>query len=363
MQKKSKSLNQQENTLSDESQEMLDKLYADVVATRSIGRLERVVGPEVYRVLRGLFRTPASIIGMLLLAFFIFVAIFAPMIIPSRGGTRDQYQIPRDGFRSIPKEMMSEWDRQTPEYVPGWYKVVFNRNEWVHIMGTTAGGYDIFYGIIWGTRTAFRSGLIITILTLVIGVFLGSVAAYYGGKVDNIIMRVVDIFFTLPFLLAALILAAVLIPKIGRSNVPAIIALTVFGWMGYARLIRGDILSVKERDYVLAAHVIGAKDSVILFRHIIPNAIFPTLIYASMDMGGVVLYFAALSFLGVGAELGYADWGQILSFARDWISTLSEYWFMVVFPGLTLMLFVLGWNLIGDAVRDLMDPRMRGKGA
>lgn len=349
------------NKLSDQSQKMLEGLYADVVATRKIGWLERTIGPETYRIVRGLFRTPASIIGMLLLGLFVFVAVFAPMIIPSRGGTRDPYEIPRDGFSSIPKGIMSEWERQTPERVPGWYKAVFKRDEWVHIMGTTSGGYDIFYGVVWGTRTAFRSGLIITFLTVLIGVFFGSVAAYYGGKVDNIIMRVVDIFMTLPFLLAALILAAVLIPRIGRSNTPSIIALTAFGWMSYARLIRGDILSVKERDYVLAARVIGVKNSAILFRHIIPNAIFPTLIYASMDIGGVVLYFAALSFLGVGAELGYADWGQILSFARDWISTLADYWYMVVFPGLALMFFVLAWNLIGDAVRDLMDPRMRGQ--
>ena len=226
-------------------------------------------------------------------------------------------------------------------------------------MGTTSGGYDILYGIVWGTRTAFKSGITIVALTLSIGVIIGSIAAYFGGKVDNVIMRIVDVFMTLPFLLAALILAAVLIPRMGRSNVPAIIALTAFGWMGYARLIRGDILSVKERDYVLAARVIGVKDSKILMRHIIPNAIFPTLVIASMDIGGLVLSFAALSFLGVGAEVGYVDWGQIISFARDWISTLSTYWFMVVFPGLALTLFVLAWNLIGDAVRDILDPRLR----
>lgn len=258
--------------------------------------------------------------------------------------------------------MMSPWEKQTLEYVPGWYKLVFKRDQWVHVLGTTSGQYDIFYGIVWGTRTAFNTGLIITFSTLIIGVIIGSIAAYYGGKVDDIIMRIVDIFMTLPFLLAALILAAVLIPRIGRSNMPAIIALTVFGWMSYARLIRGDILSIKERDYVLAARVIGVKDSTILMRHIIPNAIFPTLVIASMDIGGLVLSFAALSFLGVGAETGYADWGQIISFSRDWISSLADYWFMVVWPGLALMLFVLSWNLIGDAVRDVLDPRMRGKG-
>ena len=349
-----------QDKLNDASKAKLETLYADVIATRKMGKLERAIGPEYYRVIRGLFNTPSSIAGMILLFLYILVAVFAPFIIPPRGGNRDPYNIPRDGFSSIPKPMMSEWEKQTPESVPGWYKAMFKREEWVHLMGTTSGGDDIFYGIVWGTRTAFRSGLIITFLTLFIGVIIGSVAAYYGGKIDNVIMRIVDVFMTLPFLLAALILAAVLIPRMGRSNMPAIIALTVFGWMTYARLIRGDILSVKERDYVLAARVIGVKDSTILFRHILPNAVFPTLVIASMDIGGLVLSFAALSFLGVGVEVGYADWGQIISFARDWISTLSDYWFMVVFPGLALMLFVLAWNLIGDAVRDVLDPRLRG---
>jgi peptide/nickel transport system permease protein len=131
--------------------------------------------------------------------------------------------------------------------------------------------------------------------------------------------------------------------------------------MTYARLIRGDILSVKQRDYVLAAQVIGVKDSRILFRHIIPNAIFPTLVYASLGIGDVVLSFAALSFLGIGTEIGYADWGQVLSFARNWITSLNQYWYIIVWPGITLVLFVMGWNLVGDALRDVLDPRMRGK--
>jgi len=230
-----------------------------------------------------------------------------------------------------------------------------------HIMGTSEGQYDIFYGIIWGTRTAFKTGLVVTITTLLFGVIVGSISAYYGGIVDNIIMRIVDILLILPGILAALILAAVLTPRIGKSLVPTMSALIAFGWMGYARIIRGDILSVKERDYVLAARVIGVKDNRILFRHIIPNAVFPTLVLASLAVGDVVLSFAALSFLGIGTEVGYADWGQVLSFARNWITSLNTYWYIVVWPGLTLVLFVMGWNLVGDALRDVLDPRMRGK--
>jgi peptide/nickel transport system permease protein len=156
-------------------------------------------------------------------------------------------------------------------------------------------------------------------------------------------------------------MAAVMTPRIGKSLMPAIIALVTFGWMGYARLIRGDILSVRERDYIMAARVVGVKDSGILLRHIIPNAIFPTLVLASLGIGNVVLAFAALSFLGVGTELGYADWGQVLSFARNWISSLDTYWYIIVWPGLALVLYVMGFNLVGDALRDVLDPRMRGK--
>jgi len=165
----------------------------------------------------------------------------------------------------------------------------------------------------------------------------------------------------LPLFLAALILATIITPRIGRSLYPAIIALIAFGWMTYARIIRGDILSIKERDYVMAARVIGVKDSRILFRHIIPNAIFPTLVYASLDVGNVVLNFAALSFLGIGTEIGFADWGQVLSFARNWITSLDVYWYIIAWPGLTLVLYVMGFNLVGDALRDVLDPRMRGK--
>jgi peptide/nickel transport system permease protein len=256
--------------------------------------------------------------------------------------------------------MGSLWKTNAPA-LPFWWKPIMGTDHWTHIFGTSQGQYDVFYGIIWGTRTAFRTGLIVTIATFLIGIIIGSISAYYGGWVDNVIMRIVDIFLTLPFILAALILATILTPRIGKSLYPAIIALIAFGWMGYARIIRGDILSIKERDYIMAARVIGVRDSRILFRHIIPNAIFPTLVLASLAVGDVVLSFAALSFLGIGTEVGYADWGQVLSFARSWITSLNIYWYIIVWPGLTLVLYVMGFNLVGDALRDVLDPRMRGR--
>ncbi len=342
----------------DAIQSTLPTLLPQAAPMRKIGRLERFLGPENYRILRGLLKTPASILGFILIGFFVLLALFTPLIAPPV--SNDPYKIPRDGYKPEPRPMMSPWESDEPP-LPFWWKPVMKTDHWVHLLGTSQGQYDIFYGVLWGTRTAFRTGFIVVVATFLIGIIVGSFSAFYGGVIDNILMRIVDIFMTLPYILAALIMAAVLTPRIGRSLLPAIIALITFGWMTYARVVRGDILSIKERDYVMAARVIGAKDGRIIFRHILPNAIFPTIVLASLAVGDVVLSFAALSFLGIGTPIGYADWGQVLSFARNWIGNLSQYWYIVVWPGLTLIFFVMGWNLVGDALRDVLDPRMRGK--
>jgi len=338
--------------------EKLDGLIGEYTE-RKISRSERILGPELYRILKGIFTTPTSVIGFVLIAFFILVAIFAPHIIPPQANTLDPYKIRRDGFGTIPKAPGAVWAKKPPELV--WWYRTFVGDEWVHLFGTASGGWDIFYGVIWGTRTAINVGVIIEGITLLLGIVIGSVAAFYGGVIDMVIMRIVEVFQTFPFIMAAMTLSAILTPLLGKGIWPATIALVTFGWMGYARLIRGDILSVRERDYVLAARVLGAKDSRIMFKHIIPNAIYPTLVVASLDIGTIVVSFAALSFLGVGTEIGYADWGQLVSFARNWIPQLANYWWILIYPGMALVLFVLGWNLVGDALRDIMDPRMRNR--
>ena len=327
---------------------------------KKISWLERTVGPDSSRIIKALFRNPLSLAGMFILLIFLLIAAFAPAIAPP-SNSATPYQIPRDGFSPDPKPPMSEWGRRQPP-TAFWLKPLTGSDQWVHVFGTASGQWDIFYGVVWGTRTALKVGLIITISTVVVGLLVGVVSAFYGGVVDMIIMRIVDVFLTLPFLIAALVLSSILAPLFGKSLLAPTIALIAFGWMSYARLIRGDILSIKEREYVIAARVIGAKDQRIMFRHILPNAVFSTLVVASMDMGSYVITFAALSFLGIGAEIGYADWGQLLAFARDWITQLDVYWYIVVYPGMALVLFVLSWNLIGDAVRDILDPHMRGRG-
>lgn len=324
---------------------------------REPGRLERLLGLEWYRLVRGLVTNPLSVAGLLIVTTFVLIALLAPVLAPPVG--RSAYIIPRDGFGPEPKPPGTVWERSAPE-LPFWYTTVTGKDRWVHLLGTTSGQFDIYYGIVWGTRTALFVGIVVVGVALTIGMVVGSLSAYYGGWVDDLLMRITEIFMAFPFLLAALTLSSILVPMFGRGIWPPMIALIVFGWMTYARLIRGDILAVKERDFVLASRVIGAKDGRILVRHILPNAVFATMVLASLDVGSIVLSFAALSFLGVGTDIGYADWGQVVSFARDYIFSLDLHWYIVVFPGLALILFGLGWNLIGDALRDVLDPRMRG---
>jgi peptide/nickel transport system permease protein len=328
---------------------------------RERGRLEKAVGPEWYRLIKGVFTNPLSVTGLIIVLLFISTAAFAPTLAPAPTAIWDPYVIPRDGFTPEPLPPGTPWVRNAPERVPGWYKLITGNEEWVHLMGTTSGQYDIWYGIVWGARTALGAGTLVVAVTAIIGIIVGSIAGFYGGWIDEILMRIVEVFIVFPGLVAVLVLSSILIPIFGRSIWPAAIALIVFGWMAYARLLRGDILSNKERDYVLAAEASGANDLHIILKHVLPNAIFPTLVFLSLDMGAIVLNFAALSFLGVGVEPGYADWGQIVSFARNWILTLDTHWYIVTFPGVALLLYGLGWNLIGDALRDILDPKLRGK--
>jgi peptide/nickel transport system permease protein len=330
---------------------------------RELTRLEKAVGPEWAHLLKGIVTNPLSVVGIILVVMFALVALFAPVLAPPPERTPSPMQIPRDGFKAEPQPPGTPWNRNPPSYVPGWYKAVTGNEEWVHLWGTTSGQYDIWYGVVWGTRTAFLASFLVTIASTIIGVLIGAFAGFYGGWVDEILMRIVEIFIAFPFITGALILASLLTPLFGRSIWPATIALIIFGWTGYARQLRGDILATKERDYVLAARASGAKDSHLMMKHVIPNAMFPTMVRISLDLGAVVLAFAALSFLGIGLPEGYADWGQVVSFARAWILTLDQNWYIIVFPGVALLLYGLGWNLIGDALRDILDPKLRGKKA
>ncbi len=331
---------------------------------RELTRLEKAVGPEWARILKAIVTNPLSVAGIILILLFGVVALLAPVLAPPPRANYNAMQIPRDGFRAEPQPPGSVWNKNAPMEVPWWYENVWPRKaEWTHLWGTTSGQYDIWYGVIWGTRTAFLASFLVTISSALIGILVGAIAGFYGGWADEALMRVVEVFNAFPFITGALILASLLTPIFGRSIWPATIALVIFGWTGYARQLRGDILATKQRDYVLAARASGAKDSHLMLRHVVPNAIFPTMVIISLNLGAVVLSFAALSFLGIGLPEGYADWGQITSFARSWILNLDTYWYIMAFPGVALLLYGLGWNLIGDALRDILDPKLRGKKA
>jgi peptide/nickel transport system permease protein len=286
-------------------------------------------------ILYNLKKSPLSIVGIVLVFIFAMIALFAPLIAPTPEGHFNPYMIPRAGYSPTPQPPNAE-----------------------HIFGTTQGQYDILYGVIWGTRTAFQIGLIVIGAVLIIGITLGSIAGYFGGRIDEVIMRITDIFLAFP----ALILAMAITIAVGPSLTTIMLALTIVSWPSYARVIRGDILSIREEDFVQAARGVGSSNLRIIMRHVLPNSIYPVLIMASLDIGAVVLSAAALSFLGLGVPEGYADWGQMISFSRNWIVGTGDnafaYWYTVVIPGIFIFLFVLGWNLLGDAFRDILDPRL-----
>ena len=285
------------------------------------------------RILKRICKSRTSLIGLLLVLFFALVALLAPWLAPVYN-KNSPYQLPQKSYQIAPQ----------PPSAQNWF-------------GTTEQQYDLYYGVVWGTRFAFKIGITVTFCAFLIGLLVGGIAAYFGGKIDEILMRGTDVVFAVPSLVLAMVIAAMLGPDIKNM----MLALTAVAWPSYARLVRGDILSVKQRDYVTAARTLGARGPRILLQHILPNSIYPSVVVASLDIGYVVLTAASLSFLGLGAPAGTADWGQLIAMARNWVLGTATnpfaYWYTVVAPGGALFLFVLGWNLLGDAFRDILDPR------
>lgn len=221
-----------------------------------------------------------------------------------------------------------------------------------HLMGTDVLGRDIFSRIIYGTRASLIIGVVATSISLIIGVVIGSIAGYYGGWIDSIMMRITDIFFAFPFFL----LAIAIMTFLGPSFINVFIALGIVGWTNYARLVRGQVISVKESDYIEAAHAVGAKDLRIIWNHVLPNTLAPIIVFTTMNIGGVILSEAGLSFLGIGVQPPAPSWGLMLSEASNFI--FNAPW-MVIWPGVAIFLTVLGYNLLGDGLRDALDPRMK----
>ena len=375
------------------------------------------LGPAIRELkftLKRIKKSPLSLLGIAIIIFYASLAILAPVLAPPVN--RDPNQVWNDGFSQTPK----------PPGTPVLDDIAKSKGYTQHIFGTAELQYDIYYGVIWGSRTAFRIGVLVIVTALAIGIVLGCMAGYYGGVMDELMMRFTDIVLAFPGLILAMALvialprtwlfdmgiiiiafAILLAPLIfgyflkiegrwmllvgllgllllailetyvfGNATIwmwsmeigqldKILIALAIVGWPGYTRVIRGEILRIRREDYIEAAKAIGCSDFRVVTRHIIPNAIYPVVIMASLDIGSMVLTAAALSFLGIGAPTGYADWGQMISFARNWVWSGFQdpwkYWYTFIIPGVFIFTFVLGWNLLGDAFRDILDPTLRRK--
>ncbi len=275
------------------------------------------------RFFRHFFRNPLSLIGLIIILALIFTGLFAPLLAPY-----DPLEISPDVRLSAPSP--------------------------VHLLGTDEVGRDILSRILSGARISLQIGATIVTLAAVIGLIIGLLSGYFGGLLDQILMRITDIFMSFPSLILAIAMAAALGPSLPN----AVLAMVVVWWPVYARLIRSEVLAIKEKDYIKAIKVLGANPFKILTYHVLPNAVDSVIVRASIDLGNAVMYCAALSFIGLGAQPPSPEWGAMVTTGKDY---LRDAWWLVTFPGLAIFVTVMGFNLLGDGVRDYLDPKLRGK--
>ncbi len=269
-----------------------------------------------------LVRDPAALSGLLIIVIVVAAAIFAPLLAPHN------------------PEPVALTERLLPP-------------EGEYPLGTDALGRCLYSRVLFGARVTLQYALSILAVVVAIGVPLGLVAGYRGGFFDTIVMRMVDTILAFPNLILALVLVGVLGP--GLFNV--MLALALVSWVGYARVVRGMVLSIKEKEYIAAAKVCGTSGSKIVWRHILPNVLPPLVVLATLDLGKLVLSIATLSFLGLGAQPPTPEWGAMINDARPFLQTVPRLMFV---PGLAIALTVLGFNLLGDGLRDILDPRSSG---
>ena len=222
-----------------------------------------------------------------------------------------------------------------------------------HCLGTDELGRDLLSRIIWGSRVSLKVGFVAVSIALMIGILVGSVAGFYGGKVDALLMRFVDIMLAFPTFFLILAVIAILEPNI--YTIMAVIGVT--GWMDVARLVRAEFLSLKERDFVDAGRAIGISNARLIFRHILPNALSPVFVAATFGVAGAILTESGLSFLGLGVQPPDPSWGNILTSGKD---NIEIAWWLSLYPGLAILITVLSYNLVGEGLRDALDPRLWG---
>lgn len=270
---------------------------------------------------RSLRRSPLAVLGLVIIGVLVVLAIFAPLLAPYSPTT------------------MHLSERLSPPSSK-------------YLFGTDDVGRDILSRVIYGSRISLRICTLVVGLTIGIGTILGIISGYWGGWIDELIMRISDVFLAFPALILAMAIAAALGPSL--ENV--ILAMVVIWWPRYARVTRGQVLVLREIDYIVAARAVGVHNRRIIMRHILPNCISPVLVQATLDMGEVLLTAATLSFIGFGAQPPTPEWGAMISLGRNY---LRDNWWYATFPGLAILLTVIGFNLLGDAARDILDPRLR----
>jgi peptide/nickel transport system permease protein len=233
----------------------------------------------------------------------------------------------------------------------------FEAGSAAHWLGTDASGRDTLSQLLWGARSALELSVIVVAISSVIGLAIGTIAGWFGGLVDEVVMRVVDILMAFP----GILLNIAIVATVAHPGVPlTIAALCANGWVGYARVARGQVLALRDRDYVAAAVALGASNRRIMVRHLIPNLMAPALVQMSFGLGSVILIEASLSFLGIGPQLDYT-WGAMLEQARNFLWNTEWVRTYALVPGLAITWVVLGANLLGDGMRDRLDPRQRGR--
>jgi peptide/nickel transport system permease protein len=294
---------------------------AETAAAAAIPQPARPPTSNTARAWGRLRRNRAALVGLVIVAVLIFAAIFAPFLAPD-----NPYIVSLDARLQSPGG--------------------------AHLLGTDELGRDILSRLIFGARIALYVGIVTVFLSGLIGISGGLVAGYLGGFWDAIIMRLVDIFLAFPVIILAIAIVAVRGP--GLTNV--LIALALVYWTSYARVARGTVLLLREEEYTWAARTLGASPARIMLRHLLPNALAPMIVLASLGMGNAILAEAALSFLGLGIQPPEASWGSMLNFGMQFLRDAS---YLSTFPGLAIFVTVLGFNLLGDGLRDALDPRMR----
>ena len=277
-------------------------------------------GSTIPRPLRRFLRNPGGIIGLVLLVLLILVALLAPLIAPN----------------PIEQNISSRLKPPSAE----------------HLLGTDQLGRDVWARVANGAAISLRVGFLVVVLSVVLGVLVGLLAGTLGGTWDNILMRITDIFFAFPSLILAMAIAAALGPNLNNT----IIAVALVGWPIYARLVRANVMALREREFVEAARALGAGRLRIMFQHLLPNTLSPIFVQASFDVGGAILTAAGLSFVGFGAQPPIPEWGAMVSETRSYI---AEAIWAPTAPAVGILLTVLAFNLLGDALRDVLDPRGR----